>query len=119
VEEIQGLTESEARERRERGLGNDIEVRTGRTYRDIARANLFTTYNNILFVIGVALVALGRYYDAATSVGIGLANALIGTAQEVRAFTVASGSSARHLQLAIRASGDETRVGYTTCCSRA
>ena len=85
VEEIQGLTESEARELRERGLGNDAEVRTGRTYRDIARANLFTTYNNILFVIGVALVALGRYYDAATSVGIGLVNALISTVQEVRA----------------------------------
>ena len=85
MEEIQGLTESEARERRERGLGNDVEARTGRTYRDIARANLFTTYNNILFVIGVALVALGRYFDAATSVGIGLVNALIGTAQEVRA----------------------------------
>jgi hypothetical protein len=32
VEEIQGLTESEARERRERGLGNDTEVRTGRSY---------------------------------------------------------------------------------------
>ncbi len=28
---------------------------------------------------------MGRYYDAATSVGIGLVNALIGTAQEVRA----------------------------------
>jgi cation-transporting ATPase E len=85
VEEIQGLTESEARERRERGLGNNAEVSTGRTYRDIARANLFTTYNNILFAIGVALVALGRYWDAATSVGIGLVNALISTAQEVRA----------------------------------
>ena len=85
MEEIRGLTESEARERRKRGLGNDVEVRTGRTYRDIARANLFTMYNNILFVIGVALIVLGRYYDAATSVGIGLVNALIGTAQEVRA----------------------------------
>ncbi len=50
--EIQGLTESEARERRERGLGNDAKVRTGRSYWDIARANLFTTFNNILFVIG-------------------------------------------------------------------
>ena len=83
--EIQGLTESEARKRRERGLGNDAQVRSGRSYWDIVRANLFTTFNNILFAIGVALVALGRYYDAATSVGIGLVNALIGTAQEVRA----------------------------------
>ncbi|WP_207956201.1 HAD-IC family P-type ATPase [Rubrobacter marinus] len=79
------MTEGEVRARRARGLGNDVEARTGRSYWDIARANLFTTYNNILFVIGVALVALGRYYDAATSVGIGLVNALIGTAQEVRA----------------------------------
>ena len=85
LKEIQGLTESEARERRGRGLGNDVRLRTGRSYWDIARANLFTTYNNILFAIGVALIALGRYYDAATSVGIGLVNALIGTAQEVRA----------------------------------
>lgn len=85
MEEIQGLTESEARERRARGLGNNVELRTGRSYWDIARANLFTTYNNILFVIGVALIALGRYYDAATSVGIGIVNALIGTAQEIRA----------------------------------
>src|ERR687889_2100063 len=85
MEEIRGLSESEARERRERGLGNDVEVRTARSYRDIVRANLFTTYNNILFAIGVALVTLGRYYDAVTSVGIGLVNALISTAQEVRA----------------------------------
>ena len=85
MKEIRGLTESEARERRERGLGNDTEVRTGRTYHAIVRANLFTTYNNILFAIGVALVALGRYWDAVTSVGIGLVNALISTAQEVRA----------------------------------
>jgi cation-transporting P-type ATPase E len=85
VEDIQGLTESEARERRERGLGNDTRVRTGRTYWDIVRANLFTTYNNLLFAIGVALIVLGRYYDAATSVGIGLVNALISTAQEIRA----------------------------------
>lgn len=83
--EIQGLTESEARSRHERGLGNDTSMRPSRSYWDIARANLFTSFNNILFVIGVALVALGRYNDALTSVGIGLANALIGTIQEIRA----------------------------------
>jgi cation-transporting ATPase E len=85
LKEIRGLSEKEARERRKRGLGNDVEVRTGRTYWSILRTNLFTTYNNVLFAIGVALIALGRYYDAATSVGIGLVNALIGTAQEIRA----------------------------------
>lgn len=82
---MQGLTESEARSRRERGLGNDTDTKSSRSYWDIARANLFTSFNNILFVIGVALIALGRYNDAVTSVGIGLANALIGTLQEIRA----------------------------------
>ena len=33
----------------------------------------------------MALIALGRWNDAATSVGLGLVNALIGTAQEIRA----------------------------------
>jgi hypothetical protein len=64
VEKIRGLTGSEARER---GLGNGAKIRTGRSYWDIARANLFTAYSNLLFGIGVALIALGRYYDAATS----------------------------------------------------
>ena len=40
---------------------------------------------NILFTIAVALVALGRYSDALTSVGLGLVNALISTVQEIRA----------------------------------
>jgi cation-transporting P-type ATPase E len=80
-----GLTESEARTRRVRRLGNDTETRTSRSYGDIARANLFTSFNNILFVIGLALVALGRVNDALTSVGIGLVNALISTVQEIKA----------------------------------
>jgi len=82
---VQGLTENEARERRRRGEGNDIGIRSGRSYWDIARANLFTLFNNILFAIGVALIAVGRYNDAITSVGLGLVNALISTLQEIRA----------------------------------
>ncbi len=82
---IHGLTEGEARARRKQGRGNDTETGSSRSYWDIARANLFTSFNNILFAIGVALVAMGRYNDAVTSVGIGLANAVIGTFQEIRA----------------------------------
>ena len=85
VGEIRGLTEGEARSRRERGLGNDAGVRTGRSYWDIIRANLFTLFNNILFAIGLALVALGRYYDAFISAGLGLVNTAISTFQEIRA----------------------------------
>ncbi len=83
--EIYGLTESEARIRRERGLGNDTDMRSSRSYWDIARANLFTPFNNILFAIGLALVALGQYNDALVSAGLGLVNTAISTFQEIRA----------------------------------
>ncbi len=66
---VQGLTEGEARARRQRGEGNDTGGASSRSYWDIARANLFTLFNNILFTIGVALIALGRVNDALTSVG--------------------------------------------------
>ena len=82
---ITGLTDDEARARRARGEGNDFEVGASRGYFDIARANLFNFFNNLLFVIGVALIALGRFYDAMTSVGLALVNAVISTVQELHA----------------------------------
>jgi cation-transporting ATPase E len=82
---VQGLTEAEARARRQRGEGNDAAIRPSRSYWDIARANLFSLFNNLLFAIGGALIALGRLNDALTSVGIGLVNAMISTVQEIRA----------------------------------
>jgi cation-transporting ATPase E len=85
MDTIYGLTESEVQTRRKQGLGNNTAIRPSRSYWDIARANLFTFFNNILFVIGAALIALGRYTDALTSVGLGLVNALISTLQEIRA----------------------------------
>jgi cation-transporting P-type ATPase E len=80
-----GLTEQEVAARRQAGLGNNAVARPGRTYGQIIRYNLFTIFNNILFGIGVALIAMGRLNDAVTSVGLGLVNALISTVQEVRA----------------------------------
>lgn len=56
-----------------------------RTYGQILRQNVFTFYNNVLFVIGVSLLALGRTNDALVSVGLGLVNALISSGQEMRA----------------------------------
>jgi cation-transporting ATPase E len=82
---LQGLTEREASARRQRGEGNDTGGGPSRSYWDIARSNLFTLFNNILFTIGVALIVLGRTNDALTSVGLGLINALISTMQEIRA----------------------------------
>lgn len=85
MQSIHGLTEQQAQTKRAQGLGNNVEQSSGRSYWDIARANLFTLFNNILFVIGVALILMGRVNDAITSVGIGLVNACIITIQEIRA----------------------------------
>lgn len=82
---LAGLTTAEVRERVAGGQTNAAAHGSSRSIWSIARANLFNFFNNVLFVIGIALVALGRYNDAFTSVGLGLINALIGTVQEVRA----------------------------------
>ena len=74
---ITGLRDDEAATRRARGEGSGYEVGASRGYFDIVRANLFTFFNNILFVIGVALIVLGRLNDAMTSVGLGLVNRTI------------------------------------------
>ena len=58
--------------------------RVRRTYTARTQA-LFNFFNNILFAIGIALIALGQYNDAFTSVGQGVVNALIGTVQEINA----------------------------------
>lgn len=81
----EGLTTAEARSRARRGESNTAVTGTSRTYATILRTNVFSFYNTILFVIGAALLALGRYNDAFVSVGLGLVNALISAAQEIRA----------------------------------
>jgi cation-transporting P-type ATPase E len=83
--QIEGLSTREADERRRQGRANTTRSDGGRSYASIVRANLFGLFNNILFAIGIALVALGRYNDAITSVGIALVNACIATIQELRA----------------------------------
>jgi cation-transporting ATPase E len=79
-----GLTGAEAEARRRRGEANVAVDATSRTYAMILRTNVFSFFNVILFVIGVALLALGRYSDALISVGLGLINAVISAFQEVR-----------------------------------
>jgi cation-transporting ATPase E len=83
--EAQGLTDVEAAARHRRGEGNVAVTGSSRTYARILRTNVFSFYNTILFVIGAALLALGRYNDAVVSVGLGLVNAAISAIQEIRA----------------------------------
>jgi cation-transporting P-type ATPase E len=80
-----GLTAAEAAARKRRGEAN-VQVKGGsRGYAEILRTNVFSFFNIILFVIGAALLTLQRYSDALISVGLGLINAMISAAQEIRA----------------------------------
>jgi cation-transporting ATPase E len=82
---IYGLSTREAEARRQHGRANSGGNQYGRSYLSIIRGNLFGLFNNILFAIGIALVVMGRYNDALTSVGIAIVNAIIATIQELRA----------------------------------
>jgi cation-transporting ATPase E len=80
-----GLTQAEAQARHRRGEGNGAPRGSTRGYVTIVRTNVFNFFNTVLFTIGAALLALGRYSDAFTSVGLGLVNAAISAVQEIRA----------------------------------
>jgi cation-transporting ATPase E len=80
-----GLTDAEAAERRSRGLGNSPPPPTTRTYTAIVRENVFTFVNNVLFILGFALVLVGRPFDALVSLAVISTNIVVGIYQEVRA----------------------------------
>ena len=80
-----GLTDAEASDRRGRGLGNRPPPATTRTYGAIVRENVFTFVNNVLFLLGLALVVVGRPFDALVSLGVISTNIVVGIYQEVRA----------------------------------
>ncbi len=80
-----GLTTAEVEQRRKAGQGNDAAIRSSRSYADIIRFNLLNPFNVILFIVGIVLIALGRFNDAFFSVALVLFNALVGTIQEIRA----------------------------------
>lgn len=65
-----GLSEHEARELARAGKGNTAVSGSTRTTGRILRSTVFSFYNNTLFVIAFALLALGRYSDALVSVGL-------------------------------------------------
>ncbi len=79
-----GLTQVEATERARLGLTNDVEERTSRTFGEIVRANILTRFNAILVVLAIAVLATGRWADAAFA-GVLVLNSVIGIGQEVRA----------------------------------
>jgi cation-transporting ATPase E len=80
-----GLTDAEAARRRAAGLGNPAPPATSRTYAQILRENVFTFINNVIFVLGVLLVLVGRPLDALVSIGVIGTNIVVSVAQEIRA----------------------------------
>ena len=81
----EGLTSVEAARRREAGLGNAALPPTTRTYVQILSQNTFTFINNILFMLGLALVLVGRPMDAVVSLAVISTNIVVGIVQEIRA----------------------------------
>jgi cation-transporting P-type ATPase E len=80
-----GLSDGEASQRARDGRGNTPVRGSSRTTARILRTTVFSFYNNVLFVIGIALLGLGRYSDALVSVGLGIINAALSAFQELRA----------------------------------
>ena len=78
-----GLTEMEAA-RRLAKRGGEAQLPSGRSYASIVRANVFTVFNLILLVAGVATLAFGEWQDA-LFLGVLVGNSGIGIAEELRA----------------------------------
>jgi P-type E1-E2 ATPase len=77
-----GLTEAEARRRL--AARGPVKPPSSRSYATIVRANVFTVFNLILLVAGIATLAFGAVEDA-LFLGILVLNSGIGIFQEVRA----------------------------------
>jgi cation-transporting P-type ATPase E len=80
-----GLSIQDVQARRSQGLGNTPPPPTTRTYARILKENVFNFINISIFVLGAALVLVGRPMDALLSVGIIFLNILVSLVQEVRA----------------------------------
>jgi magnesium-transporting ATPase (P-type) len=67
---LQGLSDSEVAAQRAKGLGNTMPAQVSRSYVQIVRENVFNSINSMLFLLGIALVLLGRLSDALVAVGV-------------------------------------------------
>jgi len=81
----EGLSDAEARKRRKEGHGNDVKIKTSRSYKEILKENLFTFFNTVLFVLGLLLAILGKPTEAIITTGVVFVNVLIAIYQEARA----------------------------------
>lgn len=81
---ISGLTDSEVKERIREGKVNYIPKAPSRTFWQILRANLFTSFNAVNLILAVIVILAGSPKNAIFA-GVIIVNTLIGIAQEIRA----------------------------------
>lgn len=79
-----GLTSEEAAYRYDNGLGNKAVEENGKTPVQILASNLLTWFNLLNLALGVCLALVGSYRNM-LFLNVVLANAVIGTVQELRA----------------------------------
>ena len=82
--ELDGLSAAEASRRLADGLGNTVEVSTGRSVGEILRANVATRFNALLGGLLAVILIVGPLQDALFGLLL-VANSGIGIVQELRA----------------------------------
>ncbi|AYF54656.1 carbonate dehydratase [Clostridium novyi] len=84
---IRGLTNDEVVQRVSEGKVNNIPKVPSRTFKQILRANLFTSYNLLNAILAIAVLIAGSPKNAIFA-GVIIVNTLIGIFQEIRAKTI-------------------------------
>ncbi|AEB76308.1 cation-translocating P-type ATPase [Clostridium botulinum] len=84
---IRGLTKDEVLQRINEGKVNNIPKVPSRTFKQILRANLFTSYNLLNAILAIAVLIAGSPKNAIFA-GVIIVNTLIGIFQEIRAKTI-------------------------------
>lgn len=83
-DQIIGLTSKEVKQRIKEGKVNHIPKTPSRTLAQIIRANLFTRFNAINFILAAVIILAGSPKNA-IFVGVIIVNTLIGVVQEIKA----------------------------------
>ena len=79
-----GLKQDQIKKRNEQGLVNISSAKTSKSIGGILVKNIFTFFNMICMVVGLALIVVGAYTDL-TFMVIVILNTVIGIVQEIRA----------------------------------
>lgn len=84
IDPHQGLSESQVSDRINAGLANTVDSTTSRSVWTIVRTHLFTLFNLILGLCGLAVVLLGRWFDTLFLLAA-ITNVVVGFVQEYSA----------------------------------